>query len=278
MRALVQRMPRRPMCSGDAKGIARVVRWCRHDLREGSDRRGPKIDHPAVRQVCGVELGAHRCSDSSRRSGDEVRSRAWRAAGLLVGQSGGGPAAQYAADRLAEQTRRIVFVDAWVLHDGEAINDVMPAQFVESSVLAAKESADQTVAMDPQVWAGHFMNGASEHDIATVTNKLVPVPFGWLSEPVSLPGFWRAALPSSYVFLRQDLAVPQRALPRHGRPPGSTSRRGLQRPALGHADPPGPSGCRADRRGTGAAVALSHRAVHFAAVGMHNSRNACRLC
>jgi hypothetical protein len=119
------------------------------------------------------------------------------------------PAVQYAADRLAEQTRRIVFVDAWVLRDGEAINDVMPAQFVESSVLAAKESADQTVAMDPQVWAEHFMNSATEHDIATVTNKLVPVPFGWLSEPVSLPGFWGAALPSSYVFLRQDLAVPQ---------------------------------------------------------------------
>jgi pimeloyl-ACP methyl ester carboxylesterase len=128
---------------------------------------------------------------------------------VLVGHSGGGPAVQYAADRLAEQTRRIVFVDAWVLRDGEAINDVMPAQFVESSVLAAKESADQTVAMDPQVWAEHFMNSATEHDIATVTNKLVPVPFGWLSEPVSLPGFWGAALPSSYVFLRQDLAVPQ---------------------------------------------------------------------
>jgi hypothetical protein len=39
-----------------------------------------------------------------------------------------------------------------VLHDGAAINDVMPAQFVESSFLAAKESAGQTVAMDPQVW------------------------------------------------------------------------------------------------------------------------------
>src|ERR1700741_1249342 len=53
------------------------------------------------------------------------------------------------------------------------------------------------------------MNGAPEDAIATVANKLVPVPFGWLSEPVSLPVFWGAALPSSYVFLRQDQAVPQ---------------------------------------------------------------------
>ncbi len=128
---------------------------------------------------------------------------------VLVGHSGGGPAAQYAADRLAEQTRRIIFVDAWVLHDGEAINDVLPGPVVESSVVAAKESADHTVTMCPHVWAEHFMNGASEHDIATVTDKLVPVPFGWLSEPISLPKFWSAALPSSYVFLRQDQAVPE---------------------------------------------------------------------
>jgi len=128
---------------------------------------------------------------------------------VLVGHSGGGPAAQYAADRLVQQTRRIIFIDAWVLHDGEAINDILPAPLVESSVVAAKESSDQTVAMDPKVWAERFMNGASEHDVAAATNKLVPVPFGWVSEPIALPRFWGAALPSSYVFLRQDQAVPQ---------------------------------------------------------------------
>jgi pimeloyl-ACP methyl ester carboxylesterase len=128
---------------------------------------------------------------------------------VLVGHSGGGPVAQYAADRLAQQTRRIVFVDAWVLHDGEAINDILPAAVVEDSVAAAKESTDQTVAMDPKVWAEHFMNGASERDVAAVTNKLVPVPFGWVSEPIALPRFWGAALPSSYVFLGQDEAAPR---------------------------------------------------------------------
>jgi pimeloyl-ACP methyl ester carboxylesterase len=128
---------------------------------------------------------------------------------VLVGHSGGGPVAQYAADRLTDQTRRIVFVDAWVLHDGEAINDVLPAALVEGSVVAAKETADQTVPMNPLVWAEYFMNGAAAENIAAVVEKLVPVPFGWLSEPVSLPRFWHAALPSSYVFLRQDQAVPR---------------------------------------------------------------------
>ena len=39
--------------------------------------------------------------------------------------------------------------------------------------------------------------------------NLVPVPFGWLSEPVSLPGFWRAALPSSYVFCAKTWPFPK---------------------------------------------------------------------
>ena len=49
---------------------------------------------------------------------------------VLVGHSGGGPVAQHAADQLAERTRRMVFVDAWVPQDGEAIQDVLPAPWV----------------------------------------------------------------------------------------------------------------------------------------------------
>ena len=52
------------------------------------------------------------------------------------------------------------------------------------------------------------MNGPWEHDFAAVAEKLVQVPFGWVGEPVSLPRLWDAALPSSYVFLHQDQAVP----------------------------------------------------------------------
>jgi pimeloyl-ACP methyl ester carboxylesterase len=128
---------------------------------------------------------------------------------VLVGHSGGGPVSQYAADRLAADIRRIVFVDAWVLHDGEAINDVLPAALVADSVAAVEANENRSVPMQPDVWADHFMNGASPLEVAAVLAKLGPVPFGWLSEPISLPRFWKTALPSSYVFLREDRAVPQ---------------------------------------------------------------------
>jgi pimeloyl-ACP methyl ester carboxylesterase len=122
---------------------------------------------------------------------------------VLVGHSGGGPAIQYAADRLLDITRRVVFVDASVLRDGEAIRDVLPADRA-----AASRSADSTVPMDPVVWKARFINGADDELVAATFARLVPVPLGWLEEPISLPRFWDAGLPSSYVFLRDDRGRP----------------------------------------------------------------------
>lgn len=184
--------------------------WCWDGVSDALGSAGHQVFAPTLR---GSQEGAvDRLGLTLRTIGDglvdAIRERDLRDF-VLVGHSGGGPVAQYAADRLTEQTRRIVFVDAWVLHDGEAINDVLPAVVVESSVAAADKSADQTVPMDRQLWADCFMNGASEQDIDAVFARLVRVPFGWLDEPISLPRFWDAALPSSYVFLQQDRAVPQ---------------------------------------------------------------------
>lgn len=127
---------------------------------------------------------------------------------VLVGHSGGGPAIQYAADRLVENTWQVVFVDAWVLHDGESIYDVLPTPFADSGRAAAATRPDRTVPMDPAVWRTGFMNGATDDRIAEVWDRLVPVPIGWLEEPISLPRFWDAALPSGYVFLSEDQGMP----------------------------------------------------------------------
>ncbi|GAA4588129.1 alpha/beta fold hydrolase [Planotetraspora phitsanulokensis] len=127
---------------------------------------------------------------------------------VQVGHSGGGPVIQYAADRLTEMTRRVVFVDAWVLRDGEAIHDVFPPPHAEAQRATAAQRPDQTIPMSLDVWKAHFMNGATEEQCAAVAARLVPAPLGWLAEPVSLPRFWTARLPASYVFLCDDRGVP----------------------------------------------------------------------
>jgi pimeloyl-ACP methyl ester carboxylesterase len=126
---------------------------------------------------------------------------------VLVGHSGGGPVIQYVADRLCDRTRRVVFVDAWVLLNGEAIHDVLPSPLVKAAREAAARSADNSVPMDPEAWKSHFMNGADSGLVTATIGRLGRVPLGWLEEPISLPRFWSGAVPSSYVFLRDDRGV-----------------------------------------------------------------------
>ncbi|GII59720.1 hypothetical protein Pth03_81090 [Planotetraspora thailandica] len=127
---------------------------------------------------------------------------------VLVGHSGGGPVIQYVADRFPEMTRRVVFVDAWVLRDGEAIHDVLPKHHAEAQRASAAQRPDQTISMNLDVWKANFMNGTTEEQSAAAADRLVPAPLGWLAEPISLPRFWTAQLPAGYVFLRDDKAVP----------------------------------------------------------------------
>ncbi|MFG2631988.1 alpha/beta fold hydrolase [Streptomyces sp. NPDC048473] len=128
---------------------------------------------------------------------------------VLVGHSGGGPVAQYIADRLPERVRRTVFISAWVLRDGESINDVRPAQSVEEARAQAERSGDCTVPMDPDTWASRFMQDATPERLATATARLVPSPFGWFDQRIDLPRFFDLQLPASYIFLRQDLSAPK---------------------------------------------------------------------
>jgi pimeloyl-ACP methyl ester carboxylesterase len=127
---------------------------------------------------------------------------------VLVGHSGGGPVIQYVANRLKELTRRVVFVDAWVLRDGEAIHDVLPRALGEADRAAAAQRPDQTIPMNLDVWKAHFMNGATAEQVAAVADRLVPVPLGWLTGRISLPRFWTTQPPASYVFLRDDQGAP----------------------------------------------------------------------
>jgi pimeloyl-ACP methyl ester carboxylesterase len=44
----------------------------------------------------------------------------------LIGHSGDGAVLRYAAERLSEITRRVVFVDAWEIQDGQTIHAAGP--------------------------------------------------------------------------------------------------------------------------------------------------------
>jgi pimeloyl-ACP methyl ester carboxylesterase len=132
---------------------------------------------------------------------------------VVTGHSGGGPVAQIVADRLGGgpggRVRRIVFMSAWVLRDGESINDIRPREIVEAARAQARRSKDNAVPMDKELWASTFMQDATPQQLAEVMPRLVPSPFGWFDQPIHLPRFSEMQLPASYIFLRDDRAAPR---------------------------------------------------------------------
>ncbi len=117
-----------------------------------------------------------------------------------------GAVVQYVADRLAARVSRVIYVDAVVLRDGEAFIDVMP--FPEE--LATSDAAIDAVAPAPPAswWGESFMNGAPPELIEETADRLIDVPLVSLTRPVHLPRYWQSEPPASYVFLRDDIAVP----------------------------------------------------------------------
>ena len=77
---------------------------------------------------------------------------------VLVGHSGGGPLIQLVAEAMPERIGRVVFVDAWVLRDGETINDVLPDPLVAAMKALASQSDDNTIVMPPELWAASMQD------------------------------------------------------------------------------------------------------------------------
>jgi pimeloyl-ACP methyl ester carboxylesterase len=165
---------------------------------------GHEVFAPTLRGVSLADMAAGVIQEIGERELNGV---------VLVGHSGGGPVAQLVADRLGDglggRIHRIVFLAAWVLRDGESMNDVRPPHMVEAARAQAERSPDDTVPMDRERWASLFMQDATEEQLAQVLPRLVPCPFGFFDRPIDLPRFFDLRLASSYIFLRHDRAAPR---------------------------------------------------------------------
>lgn len=132
---------------------------------------------------------------------------------VVVSHSGGGPVAQLVADRLGDRhggrVHRIVFMSAWVLRNGESINDIRPRDQVEAARAQSQRSPDNTVPMDHDLFKSAFMQDATDQQLAEILPRLVPSPFGWFDQPIDLPRFFELGMPASYIFQTDDRAAPR---------------------------------------------------------------------
>jgi pimeloyl-ACP methyl ester carboxylesterase len=184
--------------------------WAWDGVASALSGRGHSVLAPTLRglEEGGADRSGVTLTDMGEGLVEEIRKTDFREF-VLVGHSGGGPVAQFVADRLAGEVGRVVFMDASVLRDGEALFDVLSAGFAERSRAQAAQSPDGTVPIAPGHWSAALMQDATPEQLSACLPRLVPCPLGWFDDPLAIPRGAGAQIPASYVFLREDRSIPR---------------------------------------------------------------------
>ena len=127
----------------------------------------------------------------------------------LLGHSWGGYVVCGSAPRVAPRVKRTVFWSAFVPQDGESLMDAVPPHYADLfNAQAAASGDDDTVSLPFEVWAGAFMQDASEDAQRAVYGLLAPQPMGTFREAPNQKPFFDLDVPSTYVLSTEDVALP----------------------------------------------------------------------
>lgn len=148
------------------------------------------------------------CTEMARRLAGDLKNKDVRDV-VAVGHSGGGPVIQLLHEFIPDRLARLVFIDAWVLEDGESIYDLLPGELAKPLQAVADSAPERLVPMPAEFWLHGLCNDMPEETARGWLERVVPTPDSWLSEHLSLPGFAASQVPASYVFLADDQSVPQ---------------------------------------------------------------------
>jgi pimeloyl-ACP methyl ester carboxylesterase len=136
---------------------------------------------------------------------------------VLVGHSFGGTVVQKVAERFPDRIAGLVFLDTLVLKDKERVFDVLPNSFLDS---LAAENGDDAVGEDLgngenvlppppwKTWRDNFMQDAPESLARAAWEQLSPEPSQVNLDNISLKRFDSLDTPKSFIFCRQDKAMP----------------------------------------------------------------------
>lgn len=115
---------------------------------------------------------------------------------IVVGHSYGGVPVMGAADIVPDRISRLIFLDAGIVWDGEALLDILPEAAVAERIAAAVE-INGCLTLPPDDAAGLSITKAE--DVAFVSERLTPHPLATYQEPLTLNGPLGNGLPIAYV-------------------------------------------------------------------------------
>jgi pimeloyl-ACP methyl ester carboxylesterase len=127
---------------------------------------------------------------------------------VLVGHSYAGMIITALADRIPEKIDRLVYWNAFVPNDGEAINDMVPPHYAE--LFDQLEEEDGTVTLPFPIWREAFINDGSMQLAMSSYAQLNPHPYKTFTDKASLSkNPVDIQLGKSYINCTKDTSMPQ---------------------------------------------------------------------
>jgi pimeloyl-ACP methyl ester carboxylesterase len=126
---------------------------------------------------------------------------------VMVGHSGGGTWISKSAEQISDRLRRLVFCNAFVLHDGESQEDNIAPASREMLAQLAAATADNTMVLPFDMWREAMINDADLALARKTYAQLSPEPHRMFTERVDLKTFWTLPIPKSYLHYTDDVIL-----------------------------------------------------------------------
>jgi pimeloyl-ACP methyl ester carboxylesterase len=123
---------------------------------------------------------------------------------ILVGHSSSGMVITGVAERVPELISHVVYLDAFVPQDGQALVDLLPAQRREAMEAQVKGEGEgwllpRFAAPSWERIVREFWGVTDEADVRWMLGRLVPTPYAHLTEPVRRTNAAAEKLPRSFI-------------------------------------------------------------------------------
>ena len=115
---------------------------------------------------------------------------------------------QKVAEEIPGLIQRTIFLDALIIEDGHCVFDELPTEYVALFNDLARESSDNTMLIPWEVWRDNFIQDAPEPGARSLWEQLSPEPNQVNLDRLDLKRFYSLAIPRSFIYCRQDKALP----------------------------------------------------------------------
>lgn len=115
---------------------------------------------------------------------------------VLCGHSYGGSVITGVADRIPERLRALVYLDAFVPDDGQAMKDMVPPE-AGARMAALVDEKGEGWWVPPR--SAESFQVATAEDRDWVDRRCVPHPFATMTQPIRLTGVWKSVPGKFYI-------------------------------------------------------------------------------